>query len=66
MNRIKELRERKGLTQVELAAATGLRQGAITNLETGRTKYPTLPIALRLAAALGVEPRDLIATDKVA
>jgi len=52
---LRELRQRAGYTQVELAAATGLKQSHISAMEHG-----TLPVGMkraeRLANALNVEP----------
>jgi transcriptional regulator with XRE-family HTH domain len=60
VNRVKELRQARGFTQAELARRSGVDQRAISALETGRAKGPTLAIGLRLAEALGVEPGELI------
>jgi len=37
MNRIRELRENKGLRQVDVADATGIDQKTLSNYETGKT-----------------------------
>lgn len=60
MNRIKELRKARGLTQTELAERAGVSQQYIARLEKGNVKSPNLLNGLRLAAALGVEPEELI------
>ena len=60
---VRELRERQGLTQTQLARAAGMTQSAVARFEAGGT-VPTLSILERLAAALdvslkvGFEPRD--------
>jgi DNA-binding XRE family transcriptional regulator len=46
-----ELRERHGMTQAELAAATGLDQGDISRIERGAAN-PTERTLLRIAHAL--------------
>ena len=56
---IREWRKMRGLTQEQLAERTTFTPGAISQLETGRTRY-TQPILEELASALGVEPGDLI------
>ncbi|NJK88784.1 MAG: helix-turn-helix domain-containing protein [Myxococcales bacterium] len=50
-NRVRELRERLGLSQVELAAAVGLSRQTIGLIEAGRTA-PSVDVALRLSKAL--------------
>lgn len=57
---LKQWREyRNGMTQEQLAERTGLTQGMISHLETGRTDY-TGNILILLADALQCEPQDLI------
>lgn len=51
--RLQELREKVGLTQVQLAEATGLPLGSIRNYEQGH-RDPLWQAAFKLAAALGV------------
>ena len=51
-----ELRERRGMTQAELAAATGLDQGDISRIERGAAN-PTERTLLRIAYALDAEIR---------
>lgn len=50
---VRELRERLGWSQSQLAAAAGMTQSAVARFEAGGTT-PTLPVLERLAAALGV------------
>ena len=56
---IREWRKLRGLTQEQLAERTTFTAGAISQLETGRTRY-TQSILEELATALDVEPGDLI------
>jgi len=56
---LKPSRETKGLTQKALADAVGLSEHAIYLFESGRTD-PSLDTLRRLAAALGVQPGDLL------
>lgn len=60
MNHLKRLREARNLTQAQLAALTGLKQQYISDLETGRIQQPSLQAGLLLAAALSVQPQDLV------
>ena len=60
---VRELRERRGWSQAQLAMASGMTQSAVARFEAGGT-VPTLPVLERLAAALDVSlnvsftPRD--------
>jgi transcriptional regulator with XRE-family HTH domain len=51
--KLKELRERAGLTQAALAQSSGLSLGVIRDYEQGK-KEPALRSAFKLAEALGV------------
>jgi XRE family transcriptional regulator of biofilm formation len=57
---IRQLRETRGLTQVELAKKAQLTQGYLTMIETGTRKNPSLPVLKRLARALGVPVTALL------
>jgi ribosome-binding protein aMBF1 (putative translation factor) len=50
---VRERREALGMTQEQLAQATGMRQPAVARFEAGGT-MPTLPLLERLAVALGM------------
>lgn len=56
---LRRARKRARLTQVELSIAAPLDRAAISRLECGE-RAPDLPTLLRICAALGVEPRDLL------
>lgn len=58
--RIQQRREQLGLTQEELADASGLRQSIISRLERGTRKNPSADTVRRLARALGVTADWLI------
>jgi excisionase family DNA binding protein len=60
--RLRTLREAAGLTQIQLAAASGLTHEAISNLETGK-RAPYAATVRALAQALGVEPERFVARD---
>lgn len=49
---IARAREERGMSQAELAAASGMRQEAISRLETGMAN-PTLSTLQKVAAGLG-------------
>jgi transcriptional regulator with XRE-family HTH domain len=57
-NNLRRIRRAQGVTQVQLAALTGLRQPLISQLETA-TVNPSYRVAQRVADALGVEPRAI-------
>lgn len=52
-SRLRELRKRAGLTQLQLAQASGVPLGSIRNYEQGQ-REPYWDVAFRLAAAMGV------------
>ncbi|WP_448585657.1 helix-turn-helix domain-containing protein [Thermaurantiacus sp.] len=66
-SRLRELRKARGLTLAELAARCAPPTTAVTigRLETGMRKL-SVPWLERLAAALGVEPADLLPGGSVA
>lgn len=59
MNRIKEIREREGLTQDELAVRMGTTSQQVGRLENGQRKL-TVEWMNKLAIALDCYPSDLI------
>jgi transcriptional regulator with XRE-family HTH domain len=56
---LRQARKRARMTQAELSAAAPLDRAAISRLECGE-RAPDLPTLLRICAALGVQPRDLL------
>jgi transcriptional regulator with XRE-family HTH domain len=50
----KALREKRGLTQEELAGKVGVTKAYISQLESGARKNPSLVVLKRLAKALRV------------
>jgi DNA-binding XRE family transcriptional regulator len=58
--KIRDFREVTGQSQVTLAAAAGISQGYLSQLEAGE-REPTLSIAARLARALRISLDDLAA-----
>lgn len=57
---LRQLRESAALTQEQVAERAGLRQGAISNLESGRVPNPTIDTLEKLAHAYGVHLSDLV------
>jgi transcriptional regulator with XRE-family HTH domain len=57
--RLKALREARGLTQIQLAEAAGLNLHGLTKLEQG-VGEPHWPTVLALADALDCKPNDFI------
>jgi transcriptional regulator with XRE-family HTH domain len=58
--RIRVLRQERGLTQERLAGKADLTTGFVNNVEHGR-KVPSLTTILKLARALEVDAADLFA-----
>ena len=57
-DRLKSLRETKGLTQQQLAEATGIPLGTLRDYEQGKRRHdPTLRVTIKLASALGTDCR---------
>ena len=57
---IRRLRERRKMTQAELARQAKLTQGYISQLEAGKKKDIGAKVAVRLAKALGVPVTELL------
>lgn len=53
MNRVRDAREEKGLTQIELSERAKVRQAEISLIERGLKPNVSIPVAQRLAKALG-------------
>jgi transcriptional regulator with XRE-family HTH domain len=54
--RLKELRNKAGLSQSQLASSSGMSLSAVHDYEQGK-REPSLKSAVKLAAALGVDCR---------
>ena len=61
--RVKALRQEKGLTQMELAEAIGTHQTSLSQIERG-VRGAGVPQVLKLSRALGVSPERLLAPSK--
>lgn len=61
-NRLRELREREGLSQAELALRLDVSRQTVNALETG--KYdPSLPLAFRIARLFDCRIEDVFLPD---
>lgn len=63
--RIKELRERKGYSQEELAKLSGVSRNLIARLETGELTSTSTNTLFKLAKALNVKVERLFFKDVV-
>ncbi len=57
---LKKWREKRGLTQAELAEAVGVRQATISDIETGKSRRIDLDTIDSLARVLRCSPGDLL------
>jgi transcriptional regulator with XRE-family HTH domain len=57
---VRRIRERRGMTQVQLAELAGVRQATISAIETGHTRGVDFDVLERVADVLGVEPGSLV------
>lgn len=64
MNNIRLIRQRKGVTQVQLADRSGVSQHSISKLETGRTR-PKRETLEKLAFGLGIDNPDVLITEDI-
>ncbi len=58
--RIKDMREARGITQRDLATATGITQATISRIEKGKVQNPEAEILHKIAMAFGMTLEDLI------
>lgn len=57
-NRVRELRESRGWSQVELAASLGVSRQTVYFIETGKFD-PSLPLAFRLAKLFRLQVEEV-------
>lgn len=57
--RVREIRQKRGMTQVELGERLGFPQNRVSEIENG-SRSPTLVTILRLAIALKCKPSALL------
>jgi DNA-binding Xre family transcriptional regulator len=62
--RVREIREKKLMTQVELAKAAGIRRATLSALESGRTRGIDFHTLEALAVALQVDAGHLIVHER--
>ncbi|MDP8229859.1 MAG: helix-turn-helix transcriptional regulator [Candidatus Gorgyraea atricola] len=58
--RLKELRKEKGWSQQKLAEKTGLSFNAITKIEQGLAKHPTLKTLVKIADVFRISLDELV------
>ena len=58
--RLRARREKKKLTQKELAIRTAVSESYISRLEAGERSLRAFEIGLRLCEELGLNPKDLV------
>lgn len=56
---LRAARQRRGLTQEQLESASGVSQTVISKIERGESIAPTFETVIKLADALGIDPRAL-------
>lgn len=57
IDKIKSIRLKKGISQMELSLRSNLSQSFIVNVEKGK-KQPSVLTLIKIAEALGVSPQD--------
>ena len=63
--RIKEIREKRNLTQEDLARESGVSRATISALENGVSRATTTKTLMNIARALGVSIEELFFTQSV-
>jgi transcriptional regulator with XRE-family HTH domain len=58
-NKIRQLREHTHLTQGQLAGASSVSQGYLSQLENGEVKHPSAAVLLRIAQAMEIDSDEL-------
>lgn len=56
---LREARKRRGMTQEQLEAVSGVKQANISAIERGDVKDPNFSTVMKLAAGLEMDPRAL-------
>ena len=63
-DQIKKFRKKKAWSQQKLAEKTGLSFNAITKIEQGLAKHPTLKTLIKLSDVFGVSLDELVGRSK--
>jgi len=58
-DKIRQLREKTHLTQGQLASASSVSQGYLSQLENGEVKHPSAAVLIRVAQAMHVDGDEL-------
>jgi len=66
MEKLREMRERKGVSRKELAERIGVSEDYIYRLETGRKVNPPLQLVIRISEVLRISTAKLIDHQKTA
>lgn len=64
-NKVKDFREQKGMTQLELAQKSGVSRITISQIENGVERNTTTKTVLNIAKALGTTVDELFFKDDV-
>lgn len=59
MNRLKALREEKGISQTELAKLTGLSRTTISKIESGEAVNVNTKTIVKIAEVFAVQPSEI-------
>lgn len=59
-DRIKQRREEKGMSAIELARCAEISKGYLSEIESGRASRPSGVVLFRIATALGTTVADLL------
>lgn len=62
-NKLKEIREHKGISQDLLSQKSSVSRTTISELENGKTKVVTNVTLEKIASALGVSVKDIFFTN---
>lgn len=63
--RIKEIRQKQGMSQQELSEKSGVSRAIISNLESGKTEQTTVRTLLKIARALESTVDEIFFEDAV-
>lgn len=62
--KLREARERAGLTQQELADIVGIDRASYSNIELGK-RNPSLEVAIKISKVLGKDVNDIFLINRV-